>query len=358
MSLRGRASLPGCGPSAGGAAPCGDGSAAMAGPVNEARRRPGPAGAVPRLRPGSARPASPGRHAAPRCSGPVPGAWPRRGRGVPRRRPDPRRGRGQGRGRSERSRHSGLPPRSAGSCPPPERNGRHRTVPWPGPHECCVRPAPPLRHVQAVRRPRRGFPGSAGRAPGGTTRNCRLPDPAARRRLVPVPRPAGSPRPPHHPRPGWREFRGLADRRWPGDFRRDGNPGRRAVLLTYVQILPSSATPAAGLVLAPFRGLRYAQNRVSGLAEVTSPPYDVIAHDTEDHLLASDPHNIVRLILPRRTADNPGAGGNGATGPGAVLATGADYADAARLMRDWQDDGILVPDPLPALYVYEQSLPV
>jgi len=117
-----------------------------------------------------------------------------------------------------------------------------------------------------------------------------------------------------------------------------------------VQILPSGAAPAAGLALAPFRGLRYAQNRVSGLAEVTSPPYDVIAHDTEDHLLASDPHNIVRLILPRQDAHNPRAAGNGAsTEPG--------YADAARMLRDWQDEGILVPDPVPALYVYEQSLP-
>ena len=79
------------------------------------------------------------------------------------------------------------------------------------------------------------------------------------------------------------------------------------MLLTYVQILPSGAPPAAGLVLAPFRGLRYAQDRVSGLAEVTSPPYDVIAHDAEDHLLASDPHNIVRLILPRQKAHNPRA---------------------------------------------------
>jgi uncharacterized protein (DUF1015 family) len=130
------------------------------------------------------------------------------------------------------------------------------------------------------------------------------------------------------------------------------------VLLTYVQILPSGAPPAAGLVLAPFRGLRYAQDRVSGLAEVTSPPYDVIAHDAEDHLLASDPHNIVRLILPRNVVDNPRTAGNGAAGPGgAVPATGAAYADAARLMRDWQDSGILVPDPRPALYVYEQSLP-
>jgi uncharacterized protein (DUF1015 family) len=117
-----------------------------------------------------------------------------------------------------------------------------------------------------------------------------------------------------------------------------------------VQILPSGAAPAAGLALAPFRGLRYAQDRVSGLAEVTSPPYDVIAHDTEDHLLASDPHNIVRLILPRQAAHNPRTGGNGARAePG--------YAGAARLLRGWQDEGILVPDPVPALYVYEQSLP-
>jgi uncharacterized protein (DUF1015 family) len=122
------------------------------------------------------------------------------------------------------------------------------------------------------------------------------------------------------------------------------------MLLTYVQILPSGAPPAAGLTLAPFRGLRYAQDRVSGLAEVTSPPYDVIAHDAEDHLLASDPHNIVRLILPRQHPHNPRAAGNGARAEPA-------YADAARLLRDWQNDGILVPDPVPALYVYQQSLP-
>ena len=120
-----------------------------------------------------------------------------------------------------------------------------------------------------------------------------------------------------------------------------------------MQILPSGAPPAASLVLAPFRGLRYAQDRVSGLAEVTSPPYDVIAHDAEDHLLASDPHNIVRLILPRNIAGNPCTAGNGAAAPAAADA----YSDAARLLRDWQDDGILVPDPRPALYVYEQSLP-
>jgi len=134
-----------------------------------------------------------------------------------------------------------------------------------------------------------------------------------------------------------------------------------------VQILPSGGQPASGLALAPFRGLRYAQDRVSGLAEVTSPPYDVIAHEAEDHLLAADPHNVVRLILPRHGAGNPGAAGGAAVpgpGPGGLAnggaglaQTGTAYDDAACLLRDWQDQGILVPDPEPALYVYEQSLP-
>jgi uncharacterized protein (DUF1015 family) len=108
-----------------------------------------------------------------------------------------------------------------------------------------------------------------------------------------------------------------------------------------VQILPSGKQPASSLALAPFPGLRYAQDRVSGLAEVTSPPYDVIAQDAAIQLLASDPHNVVRLILPRHDAGNPGNA----------------YSDAARLLHDWQDEGILVADPRPALYVYEQGMP-
>jgi uncharacterized protein (DUF1015 family) len=107
-----------------------------------------------------------------------------------------------------------------------------------------------------------------------------------------------------------------------------------------VQILPSGQQPASGLALAPFRGLRYAQDRVSGLAEVTSPPYDVIAQDAAAQLRAADPHNVVRLILPRHDAGNPGDA----------------YSDAAQLFRDWQEQGILLPDPQPALYVYEQAL--
>jgi uncharacterized protein (DUF1015 family) len=96
-----------------------------------------------------------------------------------------------------------------------------------------------------------------------------------------------------------------------------------------VQILPSDA---GRLELEPFRGVRYAPERVSGLAEVTSPPYDVIFRDSEDQLMAADPHNVVRLILPR-----------------------PDYQHAAKTLHAWLDEGVLVTDPEPALYVYEQS---
>jgi uncharacterized protein (DUF1015 family) len=119
-----------------------------------------------------------------------------------------------------------------------------------------------------------------------------------------------------------------------------GNGRRLLVLLTCVPILPSSqAVSAPGLVLAPFRGVRYAEGRVSGLAEVTSPPYDVIAADTETQLMARDPHNVVRLILPRHEAGKPGS----------------PYDDAAADLERWLADEILVPDPEPALYVYEQA---
>jgi uncharacterized protein (DUF1015 family) len=109
-----------------------------------------------------------------------------------------------------------------------------------------------------------------------------------------------------------------------------------------VPILPSSQPLAnsspPGLVLAPFRGVRYAQDRVSGLAEVTSPPYDVIAAEFENQLIARDAHNIVRLILPRLRNGQPGS----------------PYDDAGAELGRWLAEGVLVTDPEPALYVYEQ----
>ncbi|MEW2523142.1 DUF1015 domain-containing protein [Actinacidiphila alni] len=92
-----------------------------------------------------------------------------------------------------------------------------------------------------------------------------------------------------------------------------------------------------GLRLKPFRGLRYVRQHVGSLAAVTSPPYDVVVRpDGQRHLETADPYNVVRLILP--DAETPAA----------------RHRKAARTLDAWLTEGVLAPDPQPALYVYEQ----
>ncbi|WP_030542306.1 DUF1015 family protein [Streptomyces albus] len=92
-----------------------------------------------------------------------------------------------------------------------------------------------------------------------------------------------------------------------------------------------------GLRLSPFRGLRYAPERVGSLAAVTSPPYDVVVRpDGLHHLETADPYNIVRLILPHGGSPD------------------VCHRRAGETLRRWRAEGVLRADPEPALYVYEQ----
>jgi uncharacterized protein (DUF1015 family) len=93
-----------------------------------------------------------------------------------------------------------------------------------------------------------------------------------------------------------------------------------------------------GLDISPFRGVRFAPDRVTDLAAATSPPYDVIDAADARRLEAAEPHNVVRLILPR--ADEAGPEG--------------PYRHAAATLSSWLEDGTLVRDPAPAVYGYEQ----
>src|SRR4051812_9763804 len=102
--------------------------------------------------------------------------------------------------------------------------------------------------------------------------------------------------------------------------------------------VPSASSPVPeGLRLSPFRALRYAGADRSRLSRLLSPPYDVIGEDERRRLEASDPHNVVRLILPRDADGGP----HGA------------YRAAGGLLQAWRAEGVLRADDSPALYVYE-----
>ena len=95
------------------------------------------------------------------------------------------------------------------------------------------------------------------------------------------------------------------------------------------------------LALHPFRGLRFAHERVEDPAVVISPPYDMIDLNQAHRLAKSDSHNIVRLILPELDE------------PDSLLR----YRRAARTLAEWRSEGFLELDAEPALYVYEQDGP-
>jgi uncharacterized protein (DUF1015 family) len=104
-----------------------------------------------------------------------------------------------------------------------------------------------------------------------------------------------------------------------------------------------SSASATGLDVRPFRALTYRQQDPEHLARVSSPAYDLVTAAGRDRLAAADPHNVVRLILP---VAEPGAGGSGDP-----AVRSAELA--AHTLRRWQDDGVLVRDEEPALWLYE-----
>jgi uncharacterized protein (DUF1015 family) len=92
-----------------------------------------------------------------------------------------------------------------------------------------------------------------------------------------------------------------------------------------------------GLIMAPFRALRYDGHKVT-LAKVLAPPYDVIDETERAELEARERYNVVQLTLPR---DEPGSDSR--------------YDAAAVRLAEWRAAGILRSDGTPALYVYEQQ---
>jgi len=86
-----------------------------------------------------------------------------------------------------------------------------------------------------------------------------------------------------------------------------------------------------------FKGLRYT-GAAGDLSQLCCPPYDVVSEEQRLALLEKNPHNIIRLELPK--ADNPGDD---------------PYAKARMNLNSWLSKGILADDRGENIYIYEMT---
>ncbi len=89
-------------------------------------------------------------------------------------------------------------------------------------------------------------------------------------------------------------------------------------------------------IIKAFKGMRYSQN-AGKIKELCCPPYDIISDIQREEYLKKNPNNIIRLELPK--GDNP-------------------YKNAADILKMWQDNGVLIKDDKPAIYIYEEEFTV
>jgi uncharacterized protein (DUF1015 family) len=87
----------------------------------------------------------------------------------------------------------------------------------------------------------------------------------------------------------------------------------------------------------PLKGILYNSEKIADSAQVTTPPYDVIAPDEQAAFHQRHPHNVIRLILGQAKAtdsalDNP-------------------HTRSASFYRHWMSEGILKQEDQPALYL-------
>jgi len=96
--------------------------------------------------------------------------------------------------------------------------------------------------------------------------------------------------------------------------------------------------------VAPLRGLRYDPTHVGALSQVIAPPYDVIDGALQKALYERHPANVIRLELNR---EEPGDDERA-----------NKYTRAARFLREWREQGVVMQEPAAVLYVYHQEFEV
>lgn len=88
--------------------------------------------------------------------------------------------------------------------------------------------------------------------------------------------------------------------------------------------------------ISPFRGIVFHPEKIPDLSAVTTPPYDVISPEEQEHFYAAHPCNIIRLVLGKKSEKD--------------TAEENPHSRAASFWKQWQADGFLKKDEKPAFY--------
>lgn len=90
----------------------------------------------------------------------------------------------------------------------------------------------------------------------------------------------------------------------------------------------------------PLRGLRYRREKVGDLAQVITPPFDVINTEAQTRYYKRHPYNIIRLELGRQELTDDMLNNK--------------YTRAAATLSEWRLHNILYQEALPCYYFYQQ----
>ena len=93
--------------------------------------------------------------------------------------------------------------------------------------------------------------------------------------------------------------------------------------------------------ITPFKGIRYSREKIADLAQVVTPPYDVIDREAQERYYQRNPYNIIRLEYGKVSNDDSPANNR--------------YTRAAADFSRWLEERVLQPEAEPALYLYEQE---
>lgn len=90
----------------------------------------------------------------------------------------------------------------------------------------------------------------------------------------------------------------------------------------------------------PLHGIRYSPEVINDLAQVVTPPFDVISEEAQEHYYARNPYNVIRLELGKiAPTDNT---------------LNNRYTRAAQTLAEWRLNDVLRQEDGPAYYAYQQ----